>query len=271
MKRPGHRLISRASYWKDFLTKPAPLHFVECEPDWEQASRTIAGYSDESILDSVARSARAVRDGVVAYERDGVVFDRIQYSWPVLSGVLWAARRNNSSLKVLDFGGALGSHYYQYKAFHKDLKDVSWAVVEQSGMVEIGNREFATSNLMFFDTISEATDVVKPHVAMASGSLCYVPDPAGVLQGFSDSTAGVLILDRVPVHKGSQNLLARQQIGRRKTDKGYLAWILAEQWLYDQVSAQWDIVETFPSLDRDWRTNRGRWFQWVGLIAQRKK
>ena len=214
MKHPGHRLISRVSYWKDFLTKPAPQHFVESKPDWAEASTTIAGCGDGSILDSVARSARAVRDGEVAYERDGVVFDRIHYSWPVLSGLLWAAGRNGSTLRVIDFGGALGSHYYQYKAFRQDLKDVSWALVEQSGMVEIGNREFANSSLMFFDTISEATSAVKPHVAMASGSLCYVPDPQGVLEGLAKSNADVFILDRVPVHTGLENVLARQQKGR---------------------------------------------------------
>jgi putative methyltransferase (TIGR04325 family) len=54
-----------------------------------------------------------VKSGEAVYQRDSFIFDKIQYSWPLLSGLLWIASLNNSSLNVLDFGGSLGASYYQ--------------------------------------------------------------------------------------------------------------------------------------------------------------
>ena len=55
------------------------------------------------------------------YERDSVLFDTIRYSWPLLSDLLRAASEDQNHLSVLDFGGSLGSSYYQNRVFLSHL------------------------------------------------------------------------------------------------------------------------------------------------------
>ena len=43
-----------------------------------------------------------VKKGEAVYERDSMIFDQIEYSWPVLFGLMWAAAQNSGYLKVLD-------------------------------------------------------------------------------------------------------------------------------------------------------------------------
>jgi putative methyltransferase (TIGR04325 family) len=84
-----------------------------------------------------------VRDGECAYERDGVVFEEVQLSFPVLAGLLRASAADAGRLAVIDFGGALGSSYYQCRKFLSLLPDLAWAVVEQENFVRCGREEFA--------------------------------------------------------------------------------------------------------------------------------
>ena len=58
-----------------------------------------------------------VKNGEAVYERDSVLFDEIQYSWGLLAGLEKAALEHDGKLCVLDFGGSLGSTYYQNKQF----------------------------------------------------------------------------------------------------------------------------------------------------------
>ena len=52
-------------------------------------------------------------------------------------------------LSVLDFGGSLGSTYYQNKKFLDSLDDVSWNIVEQKHFVDAGKEDFEDERLRF--------------------------------------------------------------------------------------------------------------------------
>ena len=71
----------------------------------------------QDILDKVLAATLKVKQGQAVFERDSVLFDEIEYSWPLLAGLMWAAASNGGKLNVLDFGGALGSSYYQNRKF----------------------------------------------------------------------------------------------------------------------------------------------------------
>ena len=85
------------------------------------------------------------------------MFDEIQYSWPVLAGLLEAALMNEGRLNVLDFGGALGSSYYQNLKFLEEVKQITWNIIEQEKFVECGKKEFETEELRFFYNIEDAS------------------------------------------------------------------------------------------------------------------
>ena len=107
------------------------IHFEGDFATWEDARAHCTGYDNDEILAKVLAASLKVKAGEAAFERDSVLFDEIEYVWPVLTGLMWAAARSGGSLNVLDFGGALGSSYFQSKNFLQSLPDLRWNVVEQ--------------------------------------------------------------------------------------------------------------------------------------------
>ena len=79
-----------------------------------------------------------VVDGRAAYERDSVLFEEVEYVWPLLASLMWVGARHLGSLNVLDFGGSLGSTYFQNRIFLATLPSVRWNIVEQPRHVEVG-------------------------------------------------------------------------------------------------------------------------------------
>jgi len=63
---------------------------------------------------------------------------------------MYAAAKSEGVLKVLDFGGSLGSTYFQNRKFLDSLKDVVWCVVEQKHFVDVGKVDFEDSRLKFY-------------------------------------------------------------------------------------------------------------------------
>ena len=68
---------------------------------WNEAVKYSTGYADEKILNRVLESALKVKNGEAVFERDSVLFDEIQYSWPLLSGLLWSAALQKNELNIL--------------------------------------------------------------------------------------------------------------------------------------------------------------------------
>ena len=75
---------------------------------WQAALDNSSGYDSDLILQKVKDATLKVKKGEAVYERDSVLFDEIEYSWPLLSGLMLAAAKRNGELNVLDFGGSLG-------------------------------------------------------------------------------------------------------------------------------------------------------------------
>ena len=97
---------------------------------WNEAKQKCSGYESQIILDKVKQSSLKVKEGLAAYERDSVIYSKVQYSFPLLSGLMWIAARNNGKLNVLDYGGSLGSSYFQNKRFLDSISGIHWCIVE---------------------------------------------------------------------------------------------------------------------------------------------
>ena len=116
---------------------------------WESASKKSSGYDAQEITSQLVQATKKVQDGEFAYERDGVLFQEIQYSWPVLTALL-ATPRKGPALRVLDWGGSLGSTYRQNREILEFAGiELEWVFVEQSHLVSIGESEFADGKLEF--------------------------------------------------------------------------------------------------------------------------
>lgn len=212
---------------------------------WNAAQAHATGYDVADILDRVVLATRRVVVGEAAYERDSVVFDRVEYSWPLLASLLQIAAERRS-LRVIDFGGSLGSTLRQNRNYLGRLKiPLAWRVVEQEHFVAAG-QEFADGILGFYRTIGEAdrdgTDVV-----LFSSSLCYLRDPGVLLDQVAASTARYLILDRLPVIEERKDRIALQKVAEPIYTASYPVWLFSRDKLLRDLSAQWRLIESWRS------------------------
>jgi putative methyltransferase (TIGR04325 family) len=165
---------------------------------WDEACAVACGYDADVILQTQLSAARKVRDGIAVYERDSVLFDKIEYFFPTLAGLLYVASHKDNRLKVLDFGGALGSSYYQNRHMLSHLKHLEWCIVEQPNFVRCGQAEFENEHLKFFATVDECFAGSPPDVVLLSSVLQYLSDPLALLTDFARRSAPFILVDRTP-------------------------------------------------------------------------
>jgi hypothetical protein len=68
---------------------------------WQEAREASTGYDSNEILQAVRNSLLKVKNGEAVYERDSVIFDEIQYSWPLLAGLMFAASKMRGGSKCV--------------------------------------------------------------------------------------------------------------------------------------------------------------------------
>lgn len=226
--------------WRRFFRQA--VSFSGDFASWNEASAHAGGYDSQEIVDRVASATRKVLAGEAAYERDSVVFDQIEYSWPLLASLLQVAVERQR-LRVIDFGGALGSTWRQNRRYLERLQiPLAWHVVEQQHFVTIGRQEFSSEVLRFDRTIAEAasggTDVV-----LLSSSLCYVSDAAQILDEAAATTAQYLIIDRLPIVAGERDRIAVQSVAEPIYSASYPIRMFAEGPLLRNLLRPWRLIE----------------------------
>lgn len=216
---------------------------------WDEAKRKCTGYNSQMIIDKVKASALNVKDGISAYERDSVLFDSIQYSYPVLSGLMWIAAQNSGKLSVLDFGGSLGSTYFQNKMFLNSLPEVNWCIVEQPGIVKIGIESFEDKKLHFFYSIEECMKSFDIDVVILSSVLQYLEKPFIILDQIKSIGIQYMIVDRTPFIKGHDRITVQK--AHPKIYKGsYPCWFFNKEKFVSFLSTGYNLVLEFNALDK---------------------
>lgn len=215
---------------------------------WEEARKECTGYDAEAILNKVRDALLKVKRGEAIYERDSVLFDTIQYSWPLLAGLLWAASKNENRLILIDFGGSLGSSYFQNRKFLGHLNPFRWNIVEQATFVNVGRALFEDEYLRFYYDIDECIKKEEPNMVILSSVLPYLEEPYALLEKIADLGPPYLIIDRTPFLPGRTDRLTIQKVPPSIYDASYPAWFLAEKKFLSLLSDNYELITGFPAL-----------------------
>ena len=234
---------------------------------WAEALAASTGYDSEIILEKTRVALLKVKKGEAAYERDSVLFDEIQYSWPLLAGLMWVAAQSGGRLNVLDFGGSLGTTYFQNRHFLERLPVVRWNIVEQPRWVEVGKAEFEDERLKFYGSIEACLAETQPNVIILSGVLQYLERPFDVLCTLSASQCNYLIIDRTPFWDGPMDRLCVQHVPASIYPASYPCWIFSAHRFRSFLSKSWEIVAEFEGFDRLPSPVKTTW---KGIIACRR-
>ncbi|MFZ2957917.1 MAG: methyltransferase, TIGR04325 family [Candidatus Ozemobacteraceae bacterium] len=218
-------------------------------PTWADAQHECMGYDAANILEKCKNSLTKVKNGTAVYERDSVLFDRIEYSWPVLAGLLRCAAENGGKLHVLDFGGSLGSSYFQNRFFLSSLQEFTWSIVEQKHFVACGKENFQDAVLKFYETIGLCMKERKPNALLLSSVLQYLETPYASLKQFLDLGVEYIIIDRTAFIEREKDLITIQKVPPDIYEASYPSWAFNEKKFTSFFSQKYDMITEFSSLD----------------------
>lgn len=232
---------------------------------WDEAAALCDGYDAKLILEKVLEATLQVKRGEAAFERDSVLFDEIQYSWPVTAALMWASARNSGDLHVLDFGGSLGSGYFQNRKFLSQLQKFSWSIVEQRGFVDTGNQYVADDALDFYADIDSCCANHAPNIVLISSVLQYLDEPFGILKKIAETKVDIIVIDRTPFSNDSVEKIKIQHVPSEIYAASYPCWFFNYDELLQTMNAlTYKIVESFDALDR-----LSSEATWKGLIFEK--
>jgi len=217
--------------------------------DWSTAQSFSSGYDSAIILNKTKDALLKVKTGEVVYERDSFLFDKIQYSWPLLASLLYVASASDNCLNLLDFGGSLGSSYYQNKNFLKSLKELKWSIVEQSAVADCGQQNFADGHLKFYGQLDKYLSENSPSVALFSASIQYLSEPYKILDQLFSQKVKFILFDRLAVNE-QRDLITVQNVDPNIYEASYPLWIFKESDIVDYfTNNNYELIADFDSFD----------------------
>ena len=118
-------------YWKEYST-------------YEEARSYCDGYEDPVLIDEVSNVTAQIQETCLDKRSQNIDFYSNRYFLgPALAGI------GTTSMNVIDFGGACGNHYFNFKSLVGDRLKLNWRVIETEGTAKAG-KKFENDELSFF-------------------------------------------------------------------------------------------------------------------------
>ncbi len=214
---------------------------------WESALMRCTGYDDVDIPQIVLDSILQTKDTEGVYERDSsVIKGEPEFAFDSLEWIKTCARQNK--INVVDFGGSLGSSYFQLKPYLSGYK-ISWNVIEQKHFVSLGRKHLESDELKFFSNIIDVERSSECRIFFSSGTLQYLPEPFDALRQLRLSDYEYLIFDRISVLDSEKDRLTIQVVPPSRYKSIYPCWFLSENNFVSKMSTfGFDLIDRFSAL-----------------------
>ena len=236
---------------------------------WAEARAASGGYEAGSILDRVLTAALQVKAGQAAFERDSVLFAEPEPDAPLLAALEAVRQSIDGPLRVLDFGGSLGSTYWRLRAHMPPEAILAWDVVEQPSFVTAGRRHLREGPLDFHFTMSEATAARAHDVLLCATALQYLEHPERALAEWRELPIPFLLLSNLPLHTTGPTRLRVQHVPPSIYSASYPVRFFNRAEFIAGLEPHFDIVRAFAS-EAVWPVEDG-WYPSSGLLLRRKR
>lgn len=212
---------------------------------WEEASAVTQGYDQANILEITKEALLKVKNGEAVYERDSVLFDKKEYPFPLISFLLHTALSNKSPLHILDFGGSLGSTYFQVKEFLTPGVCSSWNIVEQAHYNDCGKQFFEDDVLHFFHSIEECQSHYPINLVILSSVVQYLPDPHIFLKKLASYGFKAILFDRTAFVRDTKDRITIQKVWPNIYEASYPAWFFSESVFLSHFEENYEVKGEF--------------------------
>ena len=232
---------------KKIITIYNPYGWFGNYSSWEDAEKECTGYDSDKIFEKVKNALLKVKKGEAVYERDSVIFDHIEYSWPLLAGLMWIAAKGKNKLNIIDFGGSLGSAYFQNRIFLKELDELHLNIVEQKKFVECGKKYFENKQLRFFYDIEACLRENNSNVILFSSVVQYLKEPYQFLEKILNYNFKYIIFDRTAFIEDDVDRITIQKVPPKIYKASYPAWFFSKKKFFKLFEEKYELIAEFQS------------------------
>lgn len=218
-------------------------------PTWGDAVNRSAGYDVEVVINAVESAMAKVRDGNAAMERDGVALSVPDFPFPLLVALLSQANRDQGNLRVLDFGGSLGSSYRTCRTWLDGIRHLKWGIVEQAHFVRRGMRHHQTEELFFFETIDDCVASIRPNIVLFSGVAMYLENLDTILNELVSFGAETVVVDRTLVSTNGEKRIFVEHVQMPGYSTSYPCACLPLAALEDRILGPYAKITEFIPVD----------------------
>jgi putative methyltransferase (TIGR04325 family) len=214
---------------------------------WDAVNAVAGGYDSDIILNTTKQAILQVKNGDAVYERDSVIFTEKQCPYALLAYLQLSAALKKTALHILDFGGSLGSTYYQIKEYLTKEVCASWNVVEQAHYVACGKEFFEDDVLKFYPTIEACKAVKNISLVVLSSVVQYLEKPHEFLKQLVSHNFDFLLFDRTAFNSKSKDRLTLQVVPAEIYPASYPSWFFDQEYFLSHFSQHYKTVAEFPS------------------------
>jgi putative methyltransferase (TIGR04325 family) len=214
---------------------------------WAEVSAVAGGYDSDIILNITKEAILKVKNGEAVYERDSVIFEEKQCPYALLAYLQLSAALKKTALHILDFGGSLGSTYYQIKEYLTKEVCASWNVVEQAHYVACGKEFFEDEVLKFYPTIEACKAANKVSLVILSGVVQYLEKPHEFLKQLASHGFDFLLFDRTAFNGKANDRLTLQIVPAEIYPASYPSWFFNQDFFLHHFLGNYKKIAEFPS------------------------
>ena len=229
------------------------------------------GYADSAMVDTLVRRQRELISGPPAsapMELD----DRWLHLQMALAHAL--SQAPNGELRVLDFGGGAGVHYFDVVRWRErsgwPAGPLRWDVCETTPMAAAGQAALANSELTFHDSL-DPLEGAAYDLVYVSGSLQYVPDAEDDLGASRSSAASLAHAQPHGFHRCQRGRVCRAARPCAGWGPGQLSRALPRRaaWL-KRMAATHDLVARWPVREHGPYLEVLRDVRYEGMLLRRR-
>ena len=234
-------------FFKLLVTSNVPVKniWVGNFANWHEAKKTSTGYDQLQILEKCKNALLKVKSGEAKFERDSVLFDTIQYSWPLLAALQKIALENSGNLCVIDFGGSLGSSFFQNRSFLNGITKIKWCIIEQPHFVDYGKKYFQNEELLFYHSIDDCLKEQQPKLLLLNSVLPYIEKSYELIQQIITYNIDYIFMDRTSFIAEAEDRITLQTVPPEIYDASYPCWFFNEKRLLTQFLLKYNQIADF--------------------------
>lgn len=169
---------------------------------------------------------------------------------------------------MLDFGGSLGSSYFQNRSFLSGIKNLKWCIVEQKHFVESGKENFENNQLKFYYTVEECLKENQPNVLLLSSVIQYLDTPHEWLEKLVAYNIPYIIVDRTSFIENDKDVVSLQHIPDYIYQASYPGWFFEKEGFIKHFQNKYTILGYFDSGYTPSQLLDEKRIYWNGLILK---